>query len=40
MGEIYAQSIFTIIAVAGDNPDHGLPGVSSTPRKNLPQYSD
>lgn len=26
MGEIYAQSILTIIAVAGDNPNHGLTG--------------
>jgi hypothetical protein len=36
MGQIYAQSALTIIAVARDNPDHGLPGVSSTPRKIYP----
>ncbi|QDS77308.1 hypothetical protein FKW77_004599 [Venturia effusa] len=32
MGEIYAQSSLTIIAIAGEGPDHGLPGVSSTHR--------
>ena len=36
MGDIYAQSALTIIAVAGENPDYGLPGVSSTPRETYP----
>jgi hypothetical protein len=29
MGSIYSSSILTIIAAAGDGPNHGLPGVSS-----------
>ncbi|KAK3938625.1 heterokaryon incompatibility protein-domain-containing protein, partial [Diplogelasinospora grovesii] len=37
MGTIYSNSVLTIIAAAGEGPDHGLPGVSSTLR--LPQPS-
>lgn len=36
MGEFYAQCALTIIAIAGQKPDYGLPGVSLTPRK--PSY--
>ncbi|KAK0668886.1 heterokaryon incompatibility protein-domain-containing protein [Cercophora samala] len=32
MGQIYRSAKFTIIAAAGDGPDHGLPGVSTTKR--------
>jgi len=35
MGKVYAASAFTIVAVAGDGPDHGLPGVSTTERDEL-----
>lgn len=35
MGQIYSKSVITIIAAAGDGPDHGLPGVNATPR--MPQ---
>lgn len=31
MGKIYSLSKFTIIAAAGENADHGLPGVSPSP---------
>ncbi|KAF2733786.1 HET-domain-containing protein, partial [Polyplosphaeria fusca] len=37
MGQIYTNAEITIIAVAGTNPEYGLPGVSSTPRR--PQYA-
>lgn len=37
MGRIYSCSALTVIAAAGDGPDCGLPGVSTTPR--LPQPS-
>jgi hypothetical protein len=37
MGGIYASSTFTIIAVAGDRPEHGLPGASTTERDGLLQ---
>lgn len=33
MGDVYAQSALTIIAIAGESPEHGLPGVSITHRK-------
>lgn len=33
MGDIYAQSALIIIAIAGESPDYGLSGVSSTHRK-------
>ncbi|RSL54626.1 hypothetical protein CEP54_009788 [Fusarium duplospermum] len=37
MGRIYANAAITIIAAAGDGPDHGLPGVSLTnPRIEQP----
>jgi hypothetical protein len=32
MGTIYGNSVLTIIAAAGNDPEHGLPGVGSTPR--------
>ncbi|KAK4177587.1 heterokaryon incompatibility protein-domain-containing protein [Triangularia setosa] len=32
MGRIYESARFTIIAAAGDGPDHGLPGVTATRR--------
>jgi hypothetical protein len=32
MDQIYNNSTLTIIAAAGDNPEHGLPGVKGTPR--------
>ncbi|KAM7213632.1 Heterokaryon incompatibility protein (HET) domain containing protein [Rhypophila decipiens] len=32
MDVIYQHAFFTIIAAAGDNPHHGLPGVRDTPR--------
>lgn len=32
MGQIYQSAKFTIIAAAGDGPDHGLPGVTTTRR--------
>ncbi|KAK3402786.1 heterokaryon incompatibility protein-domain-containing protein [Sordaria brevicollis] len=37
MGSIYACSTLTIIAAAGDDAEHGLPGVTSRPR--IPQLS-
>ncbi|KAK3361794.1 heterokaryon incompatibility protein-domain-containing protein [Lasiosphaeria ovina] len=37
MGRIYSCSVLTVIAAAGDGPECGLPGVSTTPR--LPQPS-
>lgn len=33
MDSIYANSEVTIVAAAGSNPHHGLPGVSGTPRR-------
>lgn len=36
MGHIYSRSVLTIIAAAGQGPDFGLPGVSSTPRRQQP----
>jgi Heterokaryon incompatibility protein (HET) len=36
MGDIYENSILTIIAAAGDSPDFGLPGVSQRARKQYP----
>ncbi|CZR65432.1 uncharacterized protein PAC_15332 [Phialocephala subalpina] len=36
MNAIYEQSVVTVIAAAGDDPYHGLPGVSATPRKSQP----
>lgn len=33
MDRIYSEASLTIIAVAGDNPDYGLPGVGTTPRR-------
>lgn len=36
MGLIYSQSVLTIICAAGDGPDFGLPGVSSTRRIRQP----
>jgi hypothetical protein len=36
MDKIYRGAELTIIAAAGENPHHGLPGVRETPRK--PQY--
>jgi hypothetical protein len=36
MGKIYAESTLTIIAAAGSDPDHGIPGVSSTMRIQRP----
>lgn len=32
MGRIYGNSISTIIMAAGENPEYGLPGVSSRTR--------
>ncbi|KAH7179027.1 heterokaryon incompatibility protein-domain-containing protein [Fusarium flagelliforme] len=37
MDRIYRQAELTLIAAAGQGPDHGLPGVGSTPR--IPQPS-
>lgn len=37
MGLIYAASIFTIIAAAGDGPEDGLAGVSSDSYRRIPQ---
>jgi hypothetical protein len=37
MDEIYGHSIVTIIAAAGDDPHHGLPGISVTKRKPQPR---
>lgn len=34
MDLIYANAEVTIIAAAGDSPEYGLPGVSTTPRKH------
>lgn len=36
MGRIYEKAHFTIIAAAGDGPDHGLPGVTTTMRPVQP----
>jgi hypothetical protein len=35
MDVIYSQAQLTIIAAAGDNPNHGLPGVSTRPRRSI-----
>lgn len=35
MDQIYCGAYLTIIAAAGDGPEYGLPGVSSTPRQSL-----
>lgn len=40
MDKIYAGAKVTIIAAAGTDPDHGLPGVSSTPRNFDPFLAD
>lgn len=37
MAEIYGNAELTIIAAAGDAPEYGLPGVSTTPRAPQPQ---
>ncbi|KAM7185481.1 tol protein [Rhypophila sp. PSN 637] len=39
MDVIYQHAFFTIIAAAGDNPHHGLPGVRDTPRNAQPQFT-
>lgn len=36
MDLIYRHSVLTIIAAAGDDPHHGLPGIGTTPRKSQP----
>jgi len=36
MDLIYANALVTIIAAAGDGPEHGLPGVENTLRKQQP----
>lgn len=36
MGNTYSSASVTIIAAAGSNPHHGLPGVSQTPRITQP----
>jgi hypothetical protein len=33
MDAVYRGATFTIIAAAGDGPDHGLPGINGTPRR-------
>ncbi|KAM6478222.1 heterokaryon incompatibility protein-domain-containing protein [Trichoderma sp. SZMC 28011] len=38
MDEIYGGAAFTIIAAAGENAMHGLPGVGSTSRPAQPKY--
>lgn len=38
MDEIYRGAAFTIIAAAGENAMHGLPGVGSTARPTQPKY--
>jgi hypothetical protein len=37
MDAIYRSAELTIIAAAGDGPDHGLPGINGTPR--IPQWT-
>ena len=37
MDQIYSKAVASIVAVAGDNADAGLPGVSSIPRDRQPQ---
>jgi hypothetical protein len=39
MDVIYQHSALTIIAAAGENPHHGLPGVGETPRKAQPSVT-
>ncbi|KAK4118452.1 HET-domain-containing protein, partial [Parathielavia appendiculata] len=39
MDVIYQHSALTIIAAAGENPHHGLPGVGTTPRKVQPSVT-
>jgi Heterokaryon incompatibility protein (HET) len=37
MDRIYRSAQLTVVAAAGDDPSHGLPGVGQTPRKPQPQ---
>lgn len=39
IGRIYSFSALTIVAAAGEGPDHGLSGVSSTSRRPQPSVS-
>jgi hypothetical protein len=36
MDQIYADAVVTVVAVAGENPEYGLPGVSHTQRCKQP----
>ncbi|KAF2713989.1 HET-domain-containing protein [Pleomassaria siparia CBS 279.74] len=35
---IYSEAEFTIVAAAGDDPSHGIPGVNLTPRRPQPKF--